>query len=589
VNRTLPTIEALHNPLTAQQAETLNQERALLEDLRVTLAQLDAAPDDQRRLAQALRQLEELFLLVIVGEFNAGKSAFINALLGDQLLAEGVTPTTDRIHLLKYGPQAGQTMRDDDILIVTRPVDWLREINIVDTPGTNAVIQRHQQITEDFVPRSDLVLFVTSADRPFAESERAFLERVREWGKKIVIVINKIDIFEDTDKIQQVTQFVEDNAQLLLGTRPQIFPVSARLAQRAKSVLGVEQSALWQASQFGPLEEFILNTLDERQRLRLKLESPLGIAARLQEQYLSSTRARIELLDADFKTIDRIEEQLGGYAEDMRHNFKFKLSQVDNVLHRLSARGIEFFDDTLRLGRVFDLINTSRVRAEFEEKVVAASAQEVEDHVRETIDWLVDQDYRQWQRVIEYVNRQAEPHQDKLIGQVGSQFDHTRHEKLAAAQRAAREIVNSYNKAEEARQLADSVRTAIAQTALVEVGAIGLGAVLVAILHGVAADATGVLAAGTVAVLGLFILPKRRSQAKEKFRAKIEDLRGRLSGILTDQFEHELSLSVQRIREAIAPYTVFVRKEYEKLSGLQDQLMHAAADMQSLRIRIKDL
>lgn len=579
----------LRTPLTEQQFQILTQERALLENLRVTLARLDAVPDDQRRLEQSLRQLEELFLLVVVGEFNAGKSAFINALLGQSLLAEGVTPTTDRVQVLRYGLESTQSVRDDDTAILTLPVEWLRDINIVDTPGTNAVIQRHQRITEDFVPRSDLVLFVTSADRPFAESERIFLERVREWGKKVVVIINKIDIFEDENQIQQVIQFVGNNAQQLLGMRPQIFAVSARLAQKAKTVTGVERSALWQASRFGPLEEFILNTLDERQRLHLKFENPLGIAARLTEKYTASTRARLDLLNTDFKTIDRIDDQLLTYEDDMRHNFKYKLSHVENVLHRLSARGVEFFDETLRLGRVFDLLNTSRVRVDFEQQVVANAAQEVEDHVRDLIDWLVDQDFREWQRVIDYVNRQAELHEDQIVGQVGAQFDHTRREQLASAQRAAREVISSYNKADEARGLADSVRTAIAQTALVEVGAIGLGAVLVAVLHTVAADATGVLAAGTVAVLGLFILPRRRETAKQQLRNRIEELRARLTTILTDQFDRELTDSLQRIREAIAPYTGFVRREREKLDEIEGQLLSSTTAIQSVRLHLKDL
>ena len=164
--------------------------------LRGPLASLEASPNDLALLDRALLQLDELFLLVIVGEFNSGKSAFINALLGERVPAEGVTPTTAQIHLLKYGDEAGQRPAEHDMLVVTYPVEWLRDINIVDTPGTNAVIRRHQEITEDFVPRADLVLFVTSADRPFSESERAFIERIREWGKKVVFVVNKIDILE---------------------------------------------------------------------------------------------------------------------------------------------------------------------------------------------------------------------------------------------------------------------------------------------------------------------------------------------------------------------------------------------------------
>lgn len=109
----------LRNLLDQQQADLLQKERTLLEDLRVTLARLDATPEDERRLTLALRQLEELFLLVVVGEFNAGKSAFINALLGQKLLTEGVTPTTNRVNILRYGTELSQTLREEDLLVLT--------------------------------------------------------------------------------------------------------------------------------------------------------------------------------------------------------------------------------------------------------------------------------------------------------------------------------------------------------------------------------------------------------------------------------------------------------------------------------------
>jgi small GTP-binding protein len=579
----------LRNLLDQQQAELLQQERTLLEDLRVTLARLDAAPEDERRLALALRQLEELFLLVVVGEFNAGKSAFINALLGQKLLAEGVTPTTNRINVLRYGAEQSQALREEDVLVLTLPVAWLEEINVVDTPGTNAVIQRHQEITEDFVPRSDLVLFITSADRPFSESERTFLSRIRDWGKKVVIVINKIDIFEEEDEIQQITQFVEDNAQTLLGVRPQIFPVSARLAQKAKTVTGVERSALWQASRFGPLEEFILGTLDQRQRVRLKLENPLGVAARLQEQYQANTQARMSLLTEDFRTIDTIDTQLGAYEEEMRHDFKYQLSHVDNVLHEMSARGMEFFDDTVRVGRVFDLVNTSKVKGEFEEKVIAGAVQEIEVQVGELIDWLVERDFKQWQGVMEYLNRRADQHQDRIVGQLGGQFEFNRRELLASVGRAARDVVASYDRIGEARQLADSVQMAVAQTAIAEVGALGLGTVLVVILHTTLADVSGVLAAGAVAALGLYILPARRRKAKADLKTKMETLRGNLAASLSAEFEQELGRSVRRIREAMAPYTRFVRTERTKLSEIEGRLIQAAVDLRALRAQVQEL
>src|SRR5688572_6708572 len=213
--------------LTPAQDELLREERKVLGRLRTALARFDAAPDHQKALEQSIHQLDELFLLVVIGEFNAGKSAFINALLGSRVVQEGVTPTTAQINVLQYGDTVTRQEREPSLHVITAPAEILREIHIVDTPGTNAIIREHEAITSDFVPRSDLVLFVTSADRPFTETERAFLEQVRGWGKKIVLVINKIDILDGERQIEEIRTFVAESARTLLGFSPEIFPVSS--------------------------------------------------------------------------------------------------------------------------------------------------------------------------------------------------------------------------------------------------------------------------------------------------------------------------------------------------------------------------
>ena len=325
-------------------------------------------------IKQALHQLDELFLLVVVGEFNAGKTAFLNAMLGEKLLTEGVLPTTSQIQLLRHGDRLTQEISGEDTLLVHLPVEWLREINLVDTPGTNAVIQRHQEITEHFVPRSDLVLFVTSADRPFSESERAFLERIRQWGKKIVVVINKIDLIDSPDERAQIVQFVGDNAERLLGVRPKIFAVSARNALQAKLAANMQAAndparergdapsgPQWEASQFAPLEAYVLYSLDASQRLRLKLENPLGVAARITDTYDDLIVRRKQVLRDDFSALDAIEEQLAAYEADMRRDFKYHLSHVENALYGMAERGDKFFDETLSIWRLPDLINGDKL------------------------------------------------------------------------------------------------------------------------------------------------------------------------------------------------------------------------------------
>ena len=579
----------LRKLLSKEQDTILKEERLQLEGLRLTLVRLDPASHDMLLLQQALRQLEEIFLLVVVGEFNAGKSAFINALLGERVLPEGVTPTTTQIQMLRYGDEPDQRW-ERDIVVFTYPTDWLRDINLVDTPGTNAVIQRHQELTEEFVPRSDLVLFVTSADRPFSESERAFMERIRAWGKKVIVVVNKIDILEGEEEIAQVLEFVDHNAGMLLGIVPQVFPVSAKLALQAKQAATEdERHALWSASRFAPLERFILETLDERERIRLKLESPLGVADRLAAQYLDVVRGRLALLKDDFSTIDTVEAQLGVYEEDIRRDFKYHLSHVENVLHEMLARGRDFFDETVRFRRVFDLLNAERVRGEFERSVVADTVNQVEAHVGELIDWMVDKDFQQWQAVMDYLNRRSAQHEGRMVGRVGGRFERSRQELLASVGRAARQVVRSYNKEKEARELAESIQTAVAQAALIQVGAIGLGAILVKLLATAIADVTGVLAASVVAALGLYIIPTRRRRANKELQRKVNDLRERLSRALTRQFEQELSQSLRRIREAMTPYTRFVRGEHEQLQRIEQELLATQATLHSLRTRVQQL
>jgi GTP-binding protein EngB required for normal cell division len=558
--------------LTSKAESILQQERDLLARLEVAAARLDAPAEDLDVIARARQQLDNLFLLAVIGEFNSGKSAFINALLGGPYLEEGVTPTTSQVAVIAWGPEQRVVQIEPYLQRLELPVEWLKDINIVDTPGVNVVIQQHEELTQAFVPRADLVLFVASADRPFSKSEREFLTFVRDWGKKIIFIINKLDILADEDAVARVTAYVREQAQVLLGVTPEIFPISVKWAQEAKfNPNRPGASSLLEASRFAPLETYILQRLDEKERLRLKLESPLGVAQRLGEQYQDEVRKRLALLEEDLKTIEHIDEQLDAYQADMRHDFEFRLNRVYNILLEMRARGDAFFEETIRLGRFLDLMNASRLKAAFEEQVIADTPYRIEQEVNELVDWLVDRNYRQWQAITGYLNHRAQEHGDRIVGQVGGEFDLNRQRLLTSVGRAAREALASYDKAAEARKLTQSVQTSLAAMGMVQVGALGLGAILVHIFTR-ALDPLGVIAAGGVAIAGLFILPARRRAAKRDLETKIEEMRRDLHAALSKQFEEELARSVQEIREAIAPYTRFVRTEQAKLTGVQKEL-----------------
>jgi ribosome biogenesis GTPase A len=149
----------------------IEQIKSLLIQEKQFLVEARGEPKDLDLLDDLLFQIDDLFLLVVAGEFNSGKSAFINALLGESVLDTGVTPTTADITILRFNEHRAIRRDDKGNLLVELPNPVLEEISIVDTPGTNAILREHERLTSDFIPRSDLVLFVTSVDRPFTKAK----------------------------------------------------------------------------------------------------------------------------------------------------------------------------------------------------------------------------------------------------------------------------------------------------------------------------------------------------------------------------------------------------------------------------------
>jgi small GTP-binding protein len=576
----------LARPLSEPQRRVLLEERRLLAALRVDLERLSASSEDRRSLELALGQLDQPFLLVVVGEFNSGKSTFVNALLGERLLEDGVTPTTRRLQLVAHA-DADVASLSAEVDVAKAAADWLREVHLVDTPGTNAIEREHELLTRSFVPRADMVLFVTSADRPFTESERAFLASIREWGKKVVVVVNKIDILESGEEVDRVLGFVREGVIGLLGFEPEVWPVSARAALRAKRD-GNGEGAL-ERSRLPELEAAILRRLEDDERVRLKLLNPIGLGARLVDAYAESVRSALGVLAEDVAAVDAVERDLEGYREDLRHDFRFRMADIDNALHEFEGRGRRFFDETLRFGRVFDLLNRERIKAEFEREAVGDVPQQVERRVLEIVDWLVEADLRQWQAISERLEQRRSRHGDRVVGRVARALEDDRGRLLATVGRAARATVDGYDREAEASRLAESVRSAVAGAALLGAGALGLGTAVTLLASTTAADVTGLVAASTLAVVGLLVIPTRRKRAKRELAERIAELRRRLSGAITGQFEREVERDVQRIREAIAPYSRFVRRERARLDGLAESLRDHAARIADLRAEVEAL
>lgn len=359
-------------------ASLLADERALLTSVLDFLA--SEVPDipEAALLEEARVALDDPFLLVVAGEFNSGKSSVINALLGASVLREGILPTTNEISVLRAS-RGGETRPRtqacaDGHFDVFLPSPLLQRVSIVDTPGTNVILERQQRLTEEFIPRADLVLFVLSADRPLTQSEVAFLTYIRQWEKRVVFALNKVDALASPAEVELVRAFVAQNAAQLLGTTQgveEVFPVSARAALAAKQATGLAHlpwgrppSALaaqpaWAQSGFDALEAFVnrflgdfggeAGTQQPGEALRLKLLTPLSLAAALLDASGRVLDAQAGVAAAELAGVTTVRRQVAAYRVDMAKDAAIQRARVRDVVRAASQRAERFVDSQLRL------------------------------------------------------------------------------------------------------------------------------------------------------------------------------------------------------------------------------------------------
>lgn len=567
----------------AQVQALLRREQRLLVELRETLETEQS--DERRRVDELIATLEDLFTLVIVGEFNAGKSSLINALFGAKLRVEGPIPVDDVISILRHAEQPSQKKVSDYVVEQFYPVDFLRNITLVDTPGTNSIVQRHQEITQDFIPRADLVLFVTSIDRPLSESERLFLEYIREWGKKVVFVLNKIDTKSD-DEIVQVIDYLKSNTRSIFGFEPTIYPVAARLALESK--LGNTPPREWTRSRFEAFEDYVFKVLSEKERIRIKLNAPLDTILSLAKKQFRMIESRREMLAADKQRIESITDQLERARGDLESNFRQFVVRIDNLLMDLERRGLDFLDRYVRIQHVMLLRDASRFREEFERQVFQGWKGSIDATIQEAVDWLVKENMKLWNGTVDAFHQRAaaDSRNEEIIGRVGREFAWNREEVYSRMHQNAEQRLAAYDVNVESRRIIDNAMRAVLHSFGLGAGALGLGYLLTTAVTTTAVDVTGLTAATMLLVTSFLILPYKRTKAKEEFSRRIEELRDQLKEALARESSVEIDRMLRNITGAFEPYQRFYTSESEKIERFASKLTKVEAEARAIAAEI---
>lgn len=564
----------------------LRRESSLLVQLRETLEREQA--DERRRVDDLLATLEDLFTIVIVGEFNAGKSSLINALFGAKLRVEGPIPVDDQISVLRYAEEGSKRQLSDYVIEQFYPVEFLRNITLVDTPGTNSIVLRHQEITEDYIPRADLVLFVTSIDRPLSESERKFLEYIREWGKKVVFVLNKVDTKTD-DEIQQVLDYLRTNTKAIFGFEPTIFPVSGKLALESK--LGAATPRDWTRSRFEALEDYIFKVLSEKERIRIKLQAPLDTIASLTKKQMTMIDSRREILADDMARIKSITEQLERARADLLGNFRQFVIRIDNLMMDLERRGVDFLDRYVRIQHVMLLRDSLRFREEFDRQVFQGFKGSVDSTIQESVDWLVKENMKLWNSTVDVFHQgaQRDARDQDIVGKVGREFAYNREEIYSRIRAQAEQRLGEYDVNIESRRIIDNAMRAVLHSFGLGAGALGLGYLLTTAVSSTAVDVTGLTAATMLLVTSFLILPYKRSKAKTEFQNRIEELRKHLRDSLDRESSTEIDRMLRAITGAFEPYQRFYEAESAKIETFAGKLTAIDAEAREIHAKVAKL
>ena len=371
-----------------------------LQPLRLRLAgvvqslQEQALALRQQALAQSLsdfrESVHEPFLFVIVGEVKTGKSSFINALLatGTEVVAVAPDPCTDTIQQVMYGQQREEIVINPYLKKILMPVEILKDISIVDTPGTNTISEHHQEITERYIPRADLVVFVFEAKNPYRQSAWDFFRFIhQDWHKKIVFVLQQADLMEPAD-LEVNIQGLRRHAEKQGITAPVVFALSAK-----QELAGLEQSG------FGPLREYIRENITGLDAGLLKLRSNLDSCRQYHRKLGEHLQLMQETLVADRAFRREVSLALEEQAQRSNKQIEQLVERIISDYDKITGQGKEQLGKELGvlplLGKSFRAMISKSASpqatmqafsAELEQTLKASFTQRIHDGMEEIAD-----------------------------------------------------------------------------------------------------------------------------------------------------------------------------------------------------------
>ncbi|MGD9252219.1 MAG: dynamin family protein [Desulfobacterales bacterium] len=522
--------------------------------------------------------LQEPFLFVVVGEVKSGKSSFINALLGENICQVDAAPCTDVIQQIVFAAEHFEENIHPLFKKIGLPLPILKTIAIVDTPGTNTVIENHQEITRKFIPNSDLVLMVFQAKNPYTQSAWDLLDYVHEdWRKRTIFILQQADLARP-DEIQTNMTRVRELALQKGIPDPQIFATSAEHETK-----GIDSSG------FKAVRQFIRETITGGRHYRLKLESILETAGQVMLQFENSVADRRQRLAADQATVAKVKQRLVSGHKQSAYELKSLIERLSDAYRREAQHLVRDFSEGLSFRRLFERSIRSTIgRKTSVKKWIGKLQTRFQSNLRQRAEAITEEGAAHFveglQMLLQQLIKELENFQGIPISEdnLFRRIDQRRTDVIDAVKINLTDLIGSDTFTTDDLQNTESLAPSlVGGSALTAVGAFFL-----TVTHGLFFDITGGILTGTGLLLAGGVLFVRKGKMIAQLEANLEKGGEQFDVELNEKLSTRLNLIFDDIDRNFLTLYEFVDQEEARLHPVVDALQDLKQQQQRLLLEI---
>ena len=533
-------------------------------------------------LQALLRDISEPLLFVVVGEVKSGKSSLLNALFGNEFAKVDVLPATDRVYIFRYGSEEKSAEVSSKLTERYLPIPFLRDFNVVDTPGTNTMVKEHQMVAEDFMPRADIVLFVFSVANPWTQSNWEFLNFLQKtWLKNIIFVLQQIDLREPTE-IDVIHRHLQDTAMRRLGFVPPIFAVSARKALLARTS-GLDKEKLWEESAFASLEEQINFIVIESSTRMLKLRSTFQATNVALEDLGREIRGLLAKISADTAVLDRLDELLRARREQMLRQVMTLVREVERSYDETTKERAQLLRQKLSWWRSFNLIwRRTAGEEELQAKIETQLRQLMQPQMEKAVRTLESDLRGLWPQMQDLLENKLSADLQKEARQSVPDFAAQRRELSDSIQTAFIDILSGKSLQEQVTQ--SYSRTSISLR--ISAGIILIAATVAAFVKTSTVVRGAIIVLGLAALFGIILAFNHRRKVLRDYERQLDPKRTAFTQTLEKQFARAIDSFCAEMTKKFQSLTEICQTRLRRYQPWSERAEELETKLTALKSRI---